>query len=209
MFPFVERRMPQTAGCGGHPINSSWAQRDQTIYALLIRRVIPTKITAPTNATMIEPIMPPPGQMPKTPKSQPPRIPPRIPRMMSTRTPYPPPFITLPASHPAINPTRIHSIKFNVRLFPTKGESARYTFYSASLLYQFLNRGCRERTAAPPSIAGIHRATSWNCSLAETSTYSDSAREFAHCVPPEGWFSGTWHRNTMAPLFPQHWTASA
>src|SRR2546430_11760259 len=69
-------------------------------YALFNSRVIHTRITAPTKATMIEPIMPPPGQIPSIPNNQPPTMPPRMPRMMSTSTPYPPPFITFPASHP-------------------------------------------------------------------------------------------------------------
>src|ERR1700723_381021 len=55
--------------------------------ALFSNRVIATKITAPTNADLIEPIMPPPGQIPNIPKTQPPRMPPRMPRMMSTRAP--------------------------------------------------------------------------------------------------------------------------
>ena len=50
-------------------------------------RVIHTRITAPTKATMIEPIRPPPGQMPSMPNSQPPMMLPRIPRTISTRTP--------------------------------------------------------------------------------------------------------------------------
>jgi hypothetical protein len=55
--------------------------------AFFSNRVIQTKITAPTNATMIEPIMLPPGQIPKSPKTQPPTTPPRMPRMMSTIVP--------------------------------------------------------------------------------------------------------------------------
>jgi hypothetical protein len=39
--------------------------------------------------------------------TKPPTTPPRIPRTMSITTPYPPPFITFPASQPAINPTTI------------------------------------------------------------------------------------------------------
>src|SRR5467141_273031 len=55
--------------------------------AFFSKRVIQIKITAPTNATTMEPIMPPPGQIPKSPKTQPPKAPPRMPRMMSTSTP--------------------------------------------------------------------------------------------------------------------------
>jgi len=51
--------------------------------AFFSKRVIPTKITAPTNATMMDPIIPPPGQIPNCPKTQPPTIPPKMPRMMS------------------------------------------------------------------------------------------------------------------------------
>src|SRR5213080_3160436 len=43
-------------------------------YALFSSRVIHTRITAPTNATRIEPMMPPPGQIPSIPNSQPPTI---------------------------------------------------------------------------------------------------------------------------------------
>ena len=39
-------------------------------------------------ATIIEPTIPPPGQMPSIPKTQPPTIPPMMPRTMSTNTPY-------------------------------------------------------------------------------------------------------------------------
>jgi phosphate/sulfate permease len=48
------------------------------------KRVIQTKITAPTNATMMEPIMPPPCQIPNIPKIRPPKTPPRMPRMMTS-----------------------------------------------------------------------------------------------------------------------------
>src|ERR1700677_1153378 len=81
----------------------------QKCQAFFSKRVSQIKITAPTNATMIDPMIPPPGQIPNIPKTHPPRTPPRIPRMMSTTTPYPPPFISLPASQPAMSPTRIQA----------------------------------------------------------------------------------------------------
>jgi hypothetical protein len=56
---------------------------DQAFFS---KRVIQTKITAPTNATMMEPIIPPPDQIPNIPKIQFPKRPPRMPRMMSTIT---------------------------------------------------------------------------------------------------------------------------
>jgi len=80
-------------------------------YALFKSREIPTRITAPTNATSSDPMIPPPCQIPNLPKIQPPSNAPRIPKMISTTTPYPPPFITCPASQPAISPTTIHSRK--------------------------------------------------------------------------------------------------
>src|SRR6266852_9245960 len=70
-------------------------------YAFFNFRAIHTRITAPTKATRMDPMIPPPGQMPSTPNSQPPTMPPSIPRMMSTSTPYPLPFITFPAGQPA------------------------------------------------------------------------------------------------------------
>jgi DNA-binding transcriptional LysR family regulator len=54
---------------------------------LKINRVSQTRITAPMKATMMEPMIPPPCQIPSIPKIHPPRMPPRMPRMMSTMTP--------------------------------------------------------------------------------------------------------------------------
>src|SRR5215469_3219189 len=67
------------------------------------------KGSAQTNTTIVDPIIPPPCQIPSAPKIQPPTTPPSIPRMISTRTPYPPPFMTCPASQPAMSPTTIHA----------------------------------------------------------------------------------------------------
>jgi len=47
---------------------------DQAFFS---NRVIQTKITAPTNATIMEPTMPPPCQIPKSPKIHPPKSRPR------------------------------------------------------------------------------------------------------------------------------------
>jgi len=55
--------------------------------ALLSTLVIPTRTTAPMNATTIPPTRPPPALTPSLEKIQPPSTPPRIPRMMSANTP--------------------------------------------------------------------------------------------------------------------------
>jgi hypothetical protein len=73
------------------------------LQALFSNRVIRPKLPrqhAPTNATMMEPIIPPPGQQGEDPASHMP------PSMMSTIMPQPPPFITCPASQPAIRSNR-------------------------------------------------------------------------------------------------------
>jgi hypothetical protein len=70
------------------------------IYAFFSKRVIQTRITAPMKATMSDPMIPPPRQIPSIPKIHPPMTPPHIPRMISTITPYPPPFILFPRASP-------------------------------------------------------------------------------------------------------------
>jgi len=80
-------------------------------YAFFTRRASERKITAPAKATTIVPSMPQKGNPPRRPKTQPPMTAPTMPRTISISTPKPPPFITFPASHPAMNPTMHHQSK--------------------------------------------------------------------------------------------------
>src|SRR5262249_10860658 len=73
-------------------------------YALFSRRTSQIRITAPTNDTIMEPVKPE-ADSPNKPNTKRPITPPTIPSTMSIGTPYPPPFMTFPASHPAIKPT--------------------------------------------------------------------------------------------------------
>ena len=68
----VEKRHPRKA------TRSPMMSACNNNQAFFNKRVIPTKITAPTKATMIAPIMPPPGQIPNSPKTQPPTTPPEV-----------------------------------------------------------------------------------------------------------------------------------
>lgn len=66
-----------------------------------------SKITAPTKAAMIDPIIPPPIEIPSRPNNQPPRNPPRMPTTIAPSNPSRTPLITQSASEPAIPPTII------------------------------------------------------------------------------------------------------
>ena len=59
-------------------------------YARLMSRRMNSRITAPMKATMIEPIMPPPVEIPSTPARNPPITAPTMPTMISTIRPNPP-----------------------------------------------------------------------------------------------------------------------
>src|SRR5262249_31389477 len=73
-------------------------------YALFSCRTSQIRITAPTNDTIMEPVKPE-ADSPNKPNTKRPIPPPTLPSPMSIGTPYPPPFMTFPASHPAIKPT--------------------------------------------------------------------------------------------------------
>src|SRR5215813_14239589 len=54
--------------------------------------------------------MKPPAPKPSSPTTQPPMMPPTMPSKMSAIVPYPPPFMILPAAHPAMRPTMTHQM---------------------------------------------------------------------------------------------------
>src|SRR5947209_17418855 len=100
-------------------------------------------------ATIRLPARPPPAEMPSTPKSQPPRTAPMMPTTMSPRMPKPRPFISRPASQPAIAPM----IRNQIKLF---------IFDSLSFLPSSLSTfAATSRTAArrviyyPPSMSDL------------------------------------------------------
>src|SRR5918995_669421 len=65
-------------------------------------------MTEPTKATNTVGTNPPPAETPRARKIKPPPTLPTRPRTISPISPYPPPFITNPASQPASNPTTTH-----------------------------------------------------------------------------------------------------
>ena len=76
----------------------------------------------------------PPPCHPASPKNHPPRMPPSIPGMISTRTPYPPLFITFPASQPAIKPTKMNSIKPMYRYLRAFSDTLKMQPHKAELM---------------------------------------------------------------------------
>jgi len=76
--------LSECAATSQHSETLEFVPKNQARFS---NRVIPTKMTAPMKATMIDPIMPPPAEMPSCWKIQPPRTPPRSPRTMSAIVP--------------------------------------------------------------------------------------------------------------------------
>ena len=96
------------------PYRSDGSEYAMTVFsnkadqAFFSKRVIQTKITAPTNATMVEPIIPAPGQIPNIPK-----IPPKKAAEDAENDVYDYAVAAtlhdLASKQPAISPTTIHA----------------------------------------------------------------------------------------------------
>ena len=87
-----------------------------TAYAFFMRPTTNNRMTAPATAVTSEPISPP-ADIPSKPNTKPPKTAPMTPTIIFPRRPKPPPFIIVPASHPATAPIAKNISKDCISIF--------------------------------------------------------------------------------------------